>query len=178
MTPLELWRLKRGYAAPKDLSGNAAVQQGVKMEPILRSLFSSLHPEYKVEHYPYDILWQEERCWLFASLDGELTDDHGRRGILEIKTATPTGKVGWEQWSNGRMPQHYMVQCVHQLAATGFDFVRLFAALYSLNGDITLREYEIEREDVAADIEWLVEQETRFWGHVVGNTEPPMPLTL
>ena len=178
-TPLELWKLKVGAIKPKDLSGNAAVEQGNRMEPIIRQFYAGIHPEYALEYHQYDILYQAERPWLFATLDGELEDEDGRKGILEIKTATPNGKAGWEKWANGQVPNNYFVQTLHQLLATGFDYVRLFAALYSLNGDITLREYEIEREDVKDDLEWLLEKETAFWTkNVLGGEMPSMPLTL
>lgn len=177
-TPLQLWRQKIGAYAPKDLSGNAAVELGVKMESVLRDFFSATHPEYQLEYHAYDLLFQSERPWLFATLDGELTDADGRRGILEIKTGTPNGKAGWEKWSNGNMPENYYIQCCHQLLATGYDFVRLFACLYSMNGDMTLKQFEIERQDVEADMAWLLEQEERFWRHVQNGTMPAMPLSL
>lgn len=177
-TPLELWKLKVGAIKPKDLSGNAAVEQGNRMEPILRTFYEAIHPEYTVTNYPYDLLFQNERPWLFATLDGELIDIDGRQGILEIKTATPNGKAGWEKWSNGNMPENYYIQTLHQLLATGYDYVRLFAALYSMNGDITLREYEIERDDVKEDLQWLLERESAFWQKVMTGTMPAMPLTL
>ncbi len=178
-TPSGLWRLKMGAEAPKDLSDNAAVQQGVRMEAPLREFFKALHPDFIVEYHQFDILYQSERPWLRATLDGEVIDrPTNRRGILEIKTATPSGKVGWEKWSNGQMPQYYFIQCLHQLLATGYDFVFLFAALYSMNGDITLREYEIQRADVQGDLAWLLEKETAFWKCVETGALPPTPLTL
>lgn len=178
-TPLELWKLKIGMEQPKDLSGNAAVEQGNRMEPILRVFYAATHPKYTVKHCPYDLLYQVERPWLFATLDGELTDEESNlRGILEIKTATPNGRAGWEKWAEGKMPQNYYCQVLHQLLATGFDFVCLFAALYSMNGDITLREYEIERADVKDDLAWLLEEENAFWRKVQAGEMPSMPLIL
>ena len=180
-TPAELWELKTGRREPKDLSDNPAVAQGVRMEPALRTMYAALHPEYRVEHYPYDIIYQPNRRWLFATLDGELIETrNGRRGILEIKTATPNGKAGWSEWSDGKMKPAYFIQTLHQLLATGYDFVRLFAALYSMNGDITLREYEIERTDHLDDLDWLLQKEADFWRYVENdtNTPPPAPLVL
>ena len=177
-TPLELWKLKSGLQQPKDLSGNPAVIQGNRMEPAIRDFYIATHSEYSLEYHPYDLLFQKERPWIFATLDGELTDQDGRRGILEIKTATPNGKAGWDKWANGNLPQNYYIQTLHQMLATGFDFVRLYAALYSLNGDITMREYEIERDDVQEDMEWLLEQETDFWSKVQRGIMPSMPLIL
>lgn len=177
-SPIDLWKLKLGITKPKDLSGNAAVEQGVRMESVLRDFFMATHPEYEIWHHPYDILFQTERPWLFASLDGEILDEKGRKGILEIKTATPTaGK--WKEWADGKMPMNYYIQTLHQLLATGFDFVRLFACLYSFNWDMTLKTYEIEREEVTDDLEWLLEKETFFWEHnIKGGEMPSMILTL
>lgn len=177
-TPLELWKLKCGFEEPKDISGNSAVQTGVAMEPVLRDFYIKTHQEYQLEYYPYDILRQTERPWMFATLDGELITEDGRRGILEIKTSTPNGKAGWEKWANGNMPQNYYIQTLQQLLATGYDFVRLFACLYSMNGDITLREYEIERADVEDDLNWLLEQEAEFWRKVENHIMPAMPLMI
>ena len=178
-TPLDLWRLKIGMDQPKDLSGNTAVQTGVKWEPILLDLFRKTHDEYIVEHYPYDILFQRERPWLFATLDGQIIDRYGDGcGILEIKTATPTGKAGWEKWSNGNMPMNYYIQCLHQIIATDWDFVRLFACLFSMDGSYTVKTYEIERADVEEDLAWLLEQETTFWQRVEQRQMPSMPLIL
>ena len=179
-TPVDLWKLKLGITQPKDLSGNPAVQQGNRMEPALRTMFATLHPEFEVEYHQFDMLFQADRQWLFATLDGELIDlETGERGILEIKTATPSGKAGWSEWSEGKTPGGYYVQLLHQLLATGYDFSILFAALFAYNGDITLREYSIARKDVEDDLAWLLEQETRFWEqNVLQHRMPPMPLTI
>lgn len=179
MTPLDLWKNKLGVVNPKDLSGNAAVEQGVKWEPILRDLFAATHPEFEMWHHPYDILCQEERPWLFATLDGELLNEDGKYGVLEIKTATPNGKAGWEKWNNGRMPDNYYCQVLHELLATGYDYVRLFACLFSLDGSYTIKTYEIERSDAEEDMEWLLEQEQAFYKkNILGGVMPSMPLTL
>ena len=176
---IDLWKLKSYQAQPRDLSDNAAIQKGVTWEPILRDLFRKTHIEYIVEHHPYDILFQSERPWLFATLDGEVIErETNRRGVLEIKTGTPSGKAGWEKWNNGNMPQHYYCQVLHELMATGYDFVRLFACLFSMDGSYTIKTYEIERDDVTDDMAWLLQKESEFWGYVQRGIMPPMTLTL
>lgn len=178
MTSMELWRLKTVKDKPKDISDNAAVQQGVRMEPALRDFFKALHPEFQIEYHAFDILRQDERPHFFATLDGELVDMNGRRGILEIKTCTPKGKDGWSEWANGNMKPAYYVQVMAQFLATGYDFAYLFAALYSMNGDITLKEYSIDREDVKDDLEWVKSKQDEFWRYVETNTLPPLSLSL
>ena len=178
-SPVELWEYKVGMKTPKDLSDNAAVQQGIKMEPAIRAFYTAAHPEYELEYYPHDILYQAERPWLFATLDGELIErSTGRRGIFEAKDATPNGKAGWEKWSNGMLPSGYFCQLLHQMLATGYEFARLCAFLHSLNGDITIRQYEVERCDVADSMDWLLAGETDFMRCVRTRKMPMVQLRI
>jgi putative phage-type endonuclease len=178
-SPVELWKIKLGITAQKDLSGNAAVQRGVEWEPILRDIFAQTHPELTVTHHPYDILFQSEREWLCATLDGEIVSADGRKGVLEIKTSSPRGRDGFNEWANGHIPQHYYIQTLHELLASGYDFVNLYAALFSLDGTVTLKPVvEIERDEVQDDLEWLLNEEERFMRYVTTGRMPPMPLSL
>ena len=176
VTPYQLWKTKIGAEQPKDLSDNAAVQQGIRMEPALREFFKALHPEYEVEYHAFDILRQKERPHYFATLDGELIDENGRRGILEIKTANISSKTSLNAWRDGKMPQHYFIQNLAQLLATGYEYVCLFAALYFLDGDISLKQYEIQRIDVEDDLADLLKKEDEFYKHIEDGTLPSFPL--
>ena len=40
-SPVELWKIKTGQKKQKDISANAAVERGVRMEPALRELYAS-----------------------------------------------------------------------------------------------------------------------------------------
>ena len=178
MSQNELWELKTGRRQPKDLSENAAVQQGVRLEPALRGLYAAMNPTYKIDYHQFDLLYQSDTPWAFVTLDGEVTDDAGRKGILEIKTATPSGKAGWEKWANGCVPQNYFCQLMWQMYCTGFDFADLAAGLFAMNGDMTFRVYHFERENCEEDMEWVLEQGKRFWNYVESDTPPPTLLTL
>lgn len=169
MTAIELWRLKTGQAQAKDLSDNEAVQRGVAMEPAIREFFKALHPTWTVEHHPYDILYQSERPYTFATLDGEITDDEGQKRVLEIKTGT-TQK--WNEWKDGSIPEHYAIQVAHQLLATGYAKANVIALLYRQNGDMELLEREVWREDFEEDIALLAEKEKDFW-RCVQERRPP-----
>lgn len=178
MSNLELWDIKTGNKKPKDLSGNADVERGHRLEPALRELFSALNPDYEVEYHEFDMIFQKERPWLFATLDGELTEkETGRKGVLEIKTSNPQGKAAWAEWED-KIPNAYYLQTLHQLAATGYDFIVLFAGLFTANGQILCRTYAYERADVQADLDWLVEQETAFWDKVQKREMPGMKVTI
>lgn len=175
-----LWRQKTGRAKPEDLTFNEAVQTGVRLEKPLRELFKAIHPELKVAYHPFDMLYQEEYPFMFATLDGELTDEesHGnKRAILEIKTSTPGSKVGWDKWKE-QIPPYYYAQITWQLACTEYDYAILFACLFNQDGDFQVRQYRFDRADMEADIAYMREKATEFWQSVLNRTLPPMTIVL
>lgn len=177
MTVRDLWERKVLNKKSTDISDNECVAKGIRVEPVLRELYRANHPNTIIEHYPYDLLYQEEKPWLFATLDGEIIREDGTHGILEIKTATPNGSEGWKKW-DGQLPSQYYVQTIHQLLATGFDFVVLFAGLYAQDGTMTIREYEFAKDDVEDDMEWLLKEEEAFWQSVEKKKLPPLTLVI
>ena len=173
MSNVELWRLKTGRDAPKDLSTNEHVQYGNRLEGPLRNLFAAEHPELTVVYHPFDVLYQTERPWLTATLDGELTEDAtGRKGILEIKTADVSRSVQYAKWKNA-IPQNYFVQIIHQFLATGYDFAYMYAQLRFSNGDSQIKGIRFDRKDYKADIDWLLPREEKFWNANVLEDKRP-----
>lgn len=175
-TKNELWEIHTGRRERKDISGKDYVGRGHLMEGAVRDFYAALHPEYEIEYRPYDILFQEERPWLFATLDGDISSSDGRNGVLEIKTSAPNSREAWREW-DGQIPQAYYCQCIHQLLATGWDFVVLQPALWHMNGDITLKDaFVIERSEHEADLAWLLQQEEEFWESVQTGKRPGAPI--
>lgn len=178
ISKIDLWKIKTGRVKPKDLSGNEAVAYGNRAEDALRQLFMAKHPELRLDYRPYDFVYQSERPWLRATLDGELTDiESGIRGILEIKTTSCLSRADWAKW-NGRVPDGYYSQLVHQFLATGFDFAYLFAELMGKDGSSSLREYLFLRENVQEDMDFLLGEEEKFWHCVEADKIPAVPLRL
>ena len=178
MSKIDLWKIKTGRMTPKDLSDNAAVAYGNRAEDALRQLFMAKHPELSLTYRPFDFVFQSERPWLRATLDGELTDiQSDAKGILEIKTTTCLSRADWEKW-NGRVPDGYLAQLSHQFLATGFEFAYLFAELMGSDGNSVIRSYYFTREDMQDNMEYLLNEEERFWECVVADRMPPVPLRL
>lgn len=171
MSTMDLWKLKTGRAQKKDLSDNPSVVYGNRAEDALRSLFMAKHPELTLEYRPYDFVYQTERPWLRATLDGELTDEDGDKGILEIKTATLLSKADWQKWHD-RVPDGYLCQLSHQFLATDYVFAYLFAELIGADGNSTLRTYLFLREDMRFNMEFLLKEEEKFWADVQADRPP------
>lgn len=176
---IDLWREKTGITEHEDISDKPAVKFGKNAEEHIRALFTMEYPDIKVDYHEFDIYVNDSYPFLYATLDGELTDAEGRRGILEIKTSTLQNVAMSEEWKLGRIPQSYYVQILHQLAATGWDFVYLvgYLRLPTSGTDIArLTVRYIERSEVEEDIRYLIERETAFWQAVETKKQPPLLL--
>lgn len=179
----ELWREKTGKLIPEDISDKPAVIFGKNAEKHLRELFKIDFPEYTVDYHEFYMYCNDIYPFIFATLDGELTDEKGRRGILEIKTTTIRNQNQWSEWETPehepKIPDNYYVQIIHQLAATDWEFAVLKAYIrYYRNGVLraAVRHYFIERCEVESDIEFLINKEKNFWKCVTENKEPALIL--
>lgn len=176
-TNVQLWREKKSWLEPEDISGKDYVQYGIAAEPLLRELFALDFPEYGVNYWENNLIKNKKIPWGHASLDGELTDKRGRKGILEIKTTEIFLASQWDKWSN-RIPDNYYIQILHYLLITDFDFAVVKAQIKSKKETVklTTRHYHIERRDVLEDIEILREAEEKFWYSLQEEKEPNLIL--
>ena len=177
-TNIELFEEKTGRRVPEDISDKSYVIYGKKAEKHIRELFRLDYPEYQVEHHDFRILQSIQHPFMQASLDGELTDQDGRRGILEIKTTNILQSMQREKW-NDRIPDNYYIQVLHYLLVTGYEFVVLRAHLNTDWGGekrTAVKHYFIEREEVQEDLDMLLEEEKKFWAYVESGRKPPLIL--
>ena len=177
MTATELWEIKTGRKKPKDLSENEIVQYGTDAEQHIRGLFMLKHDNYILDYKPYDFLFQSERPWLRCTLDGELTSEDGEKGILEVKSHFVRGKSDLRQWAN-QIPEHYLIQLLHQHLATGFSYAYLTAELIYQNFDSSIRTYFFDFNDYWEEIGWLLDEEEKFWESVQSGNSPSVKLIL
>ena len=182
-TNVQLWEEKTGITEPEDISEKEVVRFGKKSEAAIRQLFQLDFPEYQVSYDEFGMIANEPDCpFIFATLDGELTDKNGRKGILEIKTTEIRRPIDWKKWK-GQVPDYYYAQIVHQLLATGYDFAILKArirerrdSLGEFGWSVTVRHYLFERSLLLEDIAYLKEKEIAFWKAVQTKTRPALIL--
>lgn len=180
-TNVQLWAEKTGQRAPEDIGDKPYVQYGKAAEEHIRALFALDHPELIVSYEsPYKIIRNHDHPWLFCTPDGELQEHATARvGGLEIKTTEIMNGGKWKEWDN-RIPDQYYAQVLHQMLATGWDFVWLRAQIKFTTRDgekrAETRDYYIDREEVEEDMKALLEAELAFWEHVQAGTQPPQIL--
>lgn len=178
---IELWESKTGRSKPDDISDNPYVRYGTEAEGYLRELFALDFPRFKVEYIGHNMWINSDYPFAHASLDGWLTDEYGRKGILEIKTANIQNSAGALKWTD-RIPDNYFCQVCHYLAVTEFDFVVLKAQLkWDFGADdlfMQTRHYFIERADVEDDIKMLMSAELKFSDYIKADICPPLVLPM
>lgn len=103
--------------------------------------------------------------YVACNVDRFATEPDGTRVPVECKTA---GEWSADQWDDERVPDHYRVQVLHQLAVVPAPHAWIVALL----GGNRLVWRRIERDERA--IAALLEIERRFWTeHVVLRSPPP-----
>lgn len=180
-TNVQLFREKKGLVEPDDLSDNPLVQYGTNAEEHIRALFSLDRSDLKVE-YIKDNSWRNtDYPFAAASLDGWTTDSEGRKGILEIKTASITNAQQSNKWKD-QIPDNYFCQVLFYLGVTGWDYVDLRANLkYEFSDEpvkIWTKDYHIERSEFEQDIEIVMQSAAKFAEQLKKNTPPSLLLTL
>lgn len=178
MDNVTLWKYKTGQLEPEDISDKPFVKYGNDAEHHLRELFKIDFPEYSVKYIENNSFRNDRFPWALASLDGWLIDDEGRTGILEIKTTEILNSMHREKW-NKQIPQNYYCQVLFYMAVLEADFAILKAQLKTVFDGmpyLQTRHYPIERADVEADIQYLMQEGERFWQYVQSGKQPPLRL--
>lgn len=181
-TNQQLYREKKGLVLPDDLSDNELVIYGTKAEEHIRALFALDHPELKVFYTP-DNSWRNTKFpFAAASLDAWLEDENGRKGILEIKTATITSSSQAQKWKDNNIPDNYYCQVLFYLGVTEWQFCDIRANLkYQFPDEplkIWVKDYHIERNEVEEDIATIMEAAADFYKALKEGNEPSLILSL
>lgn len=159
---LQLWEEKTGKLRVTD-EGNEYTYWGNVMEPIIRKEFMN-RTGLKVRQ-KHAMIFHKDYPYLFADVDGIVTDERGEKCIFEAKTAS---QYKAEQWEDG-VPEEYILQVQHYLEVCGMDKAYI-AALIGGNKFIFHTIYRDEEL-----IRNLISREKEFWeGCVLTGTEPVM----
>lgn len=175
MTNVELWELKTGRTEQKEVS-SPLMTYGQEAEEYLRELFRLDHPNLKVFYEPNNLFLNPAYPWAHASLDGWLEDDYGRRGVLEIKTASPMSGEQYRKWQ-GKIPDNYYIQVLHEMAVYEADFAVVKAQLKRMmSGEMVIetRHYTIKRDK--DEINYLMDKEKEFYEHILTGERPSLIL--
>ena len=174
-TPYELWEEKTGKVK-REFITNEAIEKGNALEPIMFNMFKVFYSkEYEVIDTKNISLSSKQFPFLRANLDGALINKQtGQKGVLEIKSTTIRNASMLKKWQKDDLPITYYFQVLHYLYVTGFDFAIVYAILdIPWENKQETRVIKMYREDLEADIEYLIKTDLWFWDKVKTNTPPP-----
>lgn len=177
-TNVDLWMEKTGQTTPEDISEKDYVKYGTEAECHLRELFKLDFPQYAVDYVENNSFTNSKYPWAVASLDGWLTDEDGRRGVWECKTTNILQSMQKEKWRN-QIPMNYYCQCLFYMAVYEAEFCVLKAQLKTMFDGVPYlqtRHYFIERSEVQADIDYLMQKGSEFWESVQSGQCPALVL--
>lgn len=138
---------------------NEAMKQGRDLEEYVAQRFCEMTGK-KVRR-ANAIFSNDEHSWMLANFDRLIV---GERAGLECKTVSAYGA---DKWKDGAVPMHYLLQCQHYLAVSGYD--TWYIAALILGKDFIIRKIERD-EELISD---LIKIEKHFWeNHVLAGVMP------
>ena len=176
-TNIEVWEEKTGLREPEDISDRPQVRYGTAAEDMLVKLFALDYPQYKVRQDKRTVY---RRGFMFASLDGELTETETKtRGFIEIKTTEIHSAAALQKW-DGHIPEYYYAQVLHYFVTTGWAFAWLKVQIKQTGRneqtELLTRHFPFLRRAVQNDMKYLYLKEKEFWGYVEWKERPPLIL--
>lgn len=151
----QLWEDKTGKTPVKD-EGNEYTYWGNVMEPIIRKEFMN-RTGLKVRQKHF-MMFHSEFTFMFADVDGIVTDENGEKCIFEAKTVSQYREGEWE---DGNIPVEYMLQVQHYLAVCGMQKAYTAALI---GGNHFVYHTILRNEEMIAD---LIYAEKKFWNYNV-----------
>ena len=175
MNEVELWERKRGKAVEEKC--NADMSRGQRSEAHIRELYS-IEMGYDILDGTNIMLVSNEYPFMSCTLDGILLE-HDKDWpeipvVFEIKSSRKNN-----MWGDSTIPEHYLIQILHQFAVTGWDKAVLRVRFFASPNYPTAVEksYVFYRKDYEYEINALVFNEMRFWEtNVKGGARPSVKM--
>ena len=159
-SPVQVYMEKVG-AIPNDDEPSEAAYWGTVLEDVVAQEFTR-RTQLKTQRINA-ILQHPEHPFMLANVDRRIVATDEGPGILECKTGSAFAR---EDWEDGKVPAHYMIQVQHYLAVTGYQYGYIAVLL----GGRDFRYARIERDEEL--ISYLINIEQEFWGRVE-RRDPP-----
>ena len=151
----QLWEDKTGRT-PVQENSNEYTYWGNVMEGIIRKEFMN-RTGLKVRQKHF-MMFHPQFQFMFADVDGIVTDERGDKCIFEAKTVSQYRE---EEWRDGKIPVEYMMQVQHYLAVCGMQKAYIAALI---GGNHFIYHTILRDEGMIAE---LVHAEKQFWDYNV-----------
>ena len=147
MTPLELWKIKKGQMKPADKINAAQLKMGHLLEPIAAQLYADATGNAVIDD---TFLYQHaDFPYALANFDRRIIrKEDGEPGILECKTTTYHKA---SSWADGAYPLYYELQLRFYLAVADVSYGD-FSAFWGNNPDTDFVHPRLYRDKAKEDM--------------------------
>lgn len=164
MTPTELYYEKVAEELPEDKPTDA-MQLGNLLEGPLVAMAAE-RMGAKIITDPKKLEFLHADGIRSANLDSIIV---GQKQAIESKYVGPSQLSEWGESGTDQVPPGVLMQCMHQMAVTGFEKVHVVALLSFYVPKVQI--YEVPRDNEMIDL--LTEQELEWWNEHIVKRVPP-----
>lgn len=155
ITPLELWKIKKGQLKQSKSSNAGQMEMGHLLEPVAAYWFGK-KTGYTVTD-DTNLYQHAEHPYALANFDRRFVKPTGEPGILECKSCTYHKAM---DWADDAIPMHYELQLRFYMAVADVE-LGAFSAIWGNNPDFDIALPEITRDKAKEDMiferldEWI-----------------------
>lgn len=155
MTPLELWKIKKGQLKPSKSANAGQMEMGHLLEPVAAHWFGK-KTGYTVTD-DTNLYQHADHPYALANFDRRFVKPTGEPGILECKSCTYHKAL---DWADDAIPMHYELQLRFYMAVADVE-LGAFSAIWGNNPDFDIAIPEITRDKAKEDMiferldEWI-----------------------
>lgn len=164
MTPLELWKIKKGQISPPVSRNAGQMEMGHLLEPVAAHWFGK-----KTGYTVTDdtTLYQHaDHPYALANFDRRFVKPTGEPGILECKSCTYHKA---DDWVDDAIPMHYEMQLRFYMAVADVE-LGAFSAIWGNNPDFDVAMPEITRDRAKEN---MIFQRLDEWIWSLEHDKPP-----
>jgi predicted phage-related endonuclease len=164
-TAASVWAEKMGFMGPTLNTG--PMERGIRLEPVVAAWVQEKRPEWKIEKAA--VYLRDPYLRIGGTPDYFYVDGEGRRGVLQIKTASPSQFE--EHWTQDAAPLWIMLQTLTEAYLEGAQ-VATIAVLVSDAWTFELYLYDVPRH-AAAEARIITAVE-KFWRETEKGNQPDL----
>ncbi len=155
MTPLELWKIKKGQLKPSKSANADQMEMGHLLEPVAAHWFGKKTGYTVIDDT--NLYQHADHPYALANFDRRFVTPNGEPGILECKSCTYHKAM---DWADDAIPMHYELQLRFYMAVADVE-LGAFSAIWGNNPNFDIAIPEITRDKAKEDMiferldEWI-----------------------
>ena len=164
VTPLELWKIKKGQMAPTVSANAGQMEMGHLLEPVAAHWYGKKTGSTVIDDT--NLYQHADHPYALANFDRRFVKPTGEPGILECKSCTYHKA---QDWADDAIPVYYELQLRYYMAVADVE-LGAFSAIWGNNPDYDMAMPEITRDKAKED---MIFERLEQWIWSLEHDQPP-----